>query len=256
MFFRKKKKKDVKQSNSTEDNLPPSVVALRKTINEQSKTNPLLRAQITGKDISTNLVEWIKDEKGIRIETALGILGSLAGFSTVYAMVKKIEDKSLPIQMPDVAIAEMKDGRKLYMGDYINRRVFQYQTSIFSLTAGVAQHLGAKDITNFEPYLEVLKKQIELFGKPEFGIPNLPSEHSVGDLPINYVKYLFPKFLPILERYELPVDEFHAAFGFSIQELMQQAKGVVDPKLALNIVMECAIPMSKVDPNEVISKGF
>lgn len=117
----------------------------------------------------------------------------------------------------------------------------------------MAQHLGATDVTSFEPFLDFMKRQTSVFGTREFGIPNLPDEHTAGDHPINYVKHLFPKFLPNLERYELPVDEFHSAFGFSIQEFMQQAKGVIDPALALNIAMECAIPLSKINPNEVFA---
>jgi hypothetical protein len=50
----------------------------------------------------------------------------------------------------------------------------------------------------------------------------------------------FKKFCPDPEQWPI-------LMGLSIQEVIEMAKNVIDPCLALQIVMESSIPMSKVE---------
>jgi hypothetical protein len=84
-------------------------------------------------------------------------------------------------------------------------------------------------------------------GTPQFGIPRIPEDHKPGDPPSNWIKYGWPKTQGILEQHCASPEEWPMAFGIAIQDVMEKAKAAIDPCLALSIVMECAVPMSKVD---------
>ena len=43
-----------------------------------------------------------------------------------------------------------------------------------------------------------------------------------------------------------PKSDWALAYALAIQDLIDQAAGIIPPELAARIVMECAVPMSKL----------
>jgi hypothetical protein len=87
-------------------------------------------------------------------------------------------------------------------------------------------------------------------GSESFGNLRIAESHMPQDIPCNYLKNLWPVMLPVLEQY-CSVTEGPIMFGLAIQEVMYMGKGVIDPLVALAIVMESAVAMSKVDFNSL-----
>jgi hypothetical protein len=114
---------------------------------------------------------------------------------------------------------------------------------VWSLTAGTVQQLGKPlpDLT------DIFKHAAATVGGAQFGIPRLPEGHRAGDLPINYLKAGWPKLLPIAQRFCDEPTHLPIVFALAIQKAILMGKDVIDPTLAGTIVMECAVPMSKVD---------
>lgn len=254
MFWNRKKKNLIETHEP--GSVAPSVVAMRKTIANQEQDDKLLRAKITGKEITTNILEMVKDERGVRIETALGVLGSMAGFTTSYAMMHEVMRGILKVEMPEVVIATLKSGDDVMFGDYINRKLVEGELiggqnlSLWAMVAGKAQQLGATPTFDI---MDVFSRVSKSIGTPEFGVLQVADQHHPGDTPQEYVSQLFAKFLPILGRYELPVDQYFLAFALSAQELIEMGKEALAPDIACQIVMECAVPASKLDPRPYFS---
>ncbi|MCK9609455.1 MAG: hypothetical protein M0R33_23755 [Methylomonas sp.] len=61
--------------------MDPKTEALVRAIREQSKEDPLVGAKLGGKEIFQRLVDGMKNEKGVHIESVLCALGALAGYS-------------------------------------------------------------------------------------------------------------------------------------------------------------------------------
>ena len=61
------------------------------------------------------------------------------------------------------------------------------------------------------------------------------------------MKLIWPKLLPVVKQYCEAPSEWPILFGLAIQEPLYMGKGVIEPTLALSIVMESAIPMSKLE---------
>ena len=94
---------------------------------------------------------------------------------------------------------------------------------------------------------EVFAHAAATVGWPEFGLPRLPEGHPMHDTPLNYVEAFWPKVFPMIKKFCPDPVHWPILLGLAIQEIMSQGRGVLDPCLALKIVMECAVPMSKVD---------
>ena len=245
-FFKKKGTTDA--ARSVPPDTDPVADALFRAIAEQKKEDPLVGLKIGGKEVLAHLMGAMKSERGVHIESLLSILGSLAGFSCQMSIRAELQGTPEAATAKPFVVLGGANGKKYFFGDALNRPLAESQYSIWGLTGGAAQHLGCKDLPDLN---EVFKHVAGTVGTEGFGIPRIPENHRPSDLPINYVKAVWPKLLPIASRFCDKPSEWPILFGLAIQEAMYQSKGVIDPKLAMSIVMESAIPMSKIDPAEV-----
>jgi hypothetical protein len=228
------------------DNLSPAAEAMKRAIESKRKEDPLIGAKIGSKEVVQRLIGALKTENGVHIESLLSALGSLAG----YACQESIRAEFVYIKgNPEIkvfSIAGGADGKNYYFGDMLNKPLAESQYSVWGLAAATAQHLGSKELINLNDIFAHVSGTV---GGASFGIPRIPENHMPADPPSNYVKFIWPKLLPLVKEYCAQPAEWPILYGLAIQEVLNMSKGVIDPTLALSIVMECAIPMSKVDLN-------
>ncbi len=239
--------------------IPPQPIADREAdissklrmIEDHEKDDPLIRLRITGQDITAKILEMTQGSNGINMEDAMGILGALAGFSTSYAMMTKVVAGDLEAEAPEVVIARLKSGGNVMFGDFINRKLIEGEEhagetlSLLHVVYGKAKLMGDVDPWDAD---ELFARVARSVGTAEFGIPDIAAEHQPGGALQKFVTYLFPRFQPILEGYELPTDHYHLAFAISAQEVMEMGKDVLPPRISAKLFMECAVPMSCLDP--------
>jgi hypothetical protein len=218
--------------------------ALKETIRKKRKSDPLIGPKLGGRALAQSLISGLKDQRGVHIETLLCAVGSLAGYSVQASVRELLVKQGGEPEEKVFVIANGSDGKKYFFGDALNKPLAEDQYSVWNLAAGVATHLGCQQPVKVE---EIFKHVAATVGGPEFGIPRIPEGRRPGDPPSSWVKHAWPKALATVQDYCESPSEWPASFGIAIQEVMTQAKGVIDPCLALSIVMECAIPMSKVD---------
>jgi hypothetical protein len=218
--------------------------ALKETIREKRKSDSLVGPKLGGRALAQSLISGLKDQRGVHIETLLCAVGSLAGYSVQASVRESLVRQGGEPEDKVFVIAHGRDGKKYFFGDALNKPLAEDQYSVWNLAAGAATHLGCHQPVTVE---EIFKHAAATVGTPEFGIPRIPEGHRPVDPPSNWVKHAWPKALATVQDYCESPSEWPAAFGIAIQEVMAQAKDVIDPCLALSIIMECAIPMSKVD---------
>lgn len=204
--------------------------------------DPLIGPKVAGKEIAQRLINGYRTDKGVHIETILTALGSMAGYAC-QASIREEFVKSGKLQEGQAfAIAETKDGKHFFFGDMLNKPLAESQYSVWSLAAGAAQQLG-KPVPDVG---DIFKHVSATIGSPEFGIPRIPEDHR-SDLPISFLKVLWPDFLPVVQQLCTSPSEWPIAFAMAIQQVILMGKDAIDPSMAVSIVMESAIPMSKVD---------
>lgn len=221
---------------------------VKKAIADARENNPLIGMQLSGDTIYSSMQNLLTKNGRIHAETLLAALAALGGFSAVYDLVKKIESNEIKVELPEVAVLTLSDGRTAYAGDYINKQLAEGQISIWSLAAGMVQKLGCNEFCDLS---EIFGRVASSIGGEEFGVVDVPEKHAT-DKPINFVIHFFPGFKELLQGIELPTEEYSGAFAFAVQKAMQDTSEVLPPSIALKIVMEFAIPMSKIDPHEVL----
>jgi len=223
--------------------LDPKTAALIHAIREQSEEDPLVGARIGAKEIFQRLLNGLKNEKGVHIESLLCALGALAG----YSCQANLRAQALAKGMPETAAFQTvgtKGGKEYFFGDPLNNALAGSQYSVWGLAAGAAQHAGAKELPDLN---EIFQHTSSVVGGDQFGIPRVHENHRAGDTPINYLKALWPSLLPTVKLFCPNSVDWPILYGLALQEAIDLGKSAIDPALALKIVMESAIPMSKVD---------
>ena len=253
MVVLKKRDKTAQKNKKSDPNQPHHDAiadSMQRAIANAKKKDPLVQVKLAAKGYVHNLTEAMKksDPKGVHIESLLTILASLGGFSCQMSIRDGLVKTGRISEDKAFVVVGCKNGKKYYMGDLLNEYVATSRLSIFTLVGGAWEQTGGKhkpDINN------IFKHVANTVCSEEFGKPRVPDNHRAGDLPINYVKTFWPKVLPILqEECDSPI-HWPLFFGLALQQAMIMGKDVLNPDIAFSIVMETAIPMSKIDPQEI-----
>lgn len=243
MFVKLSGRTQKKPETTADLPLDPAVEALLRAIDERRKADRLIGAKFGGREIFKRLLEGMKDDQGVHVESLLCALGSLAGYSCQAYLRALAAEKGLD-ETVALHTMEVTDGRKYFFGDLLNQPLVESKYSIWSLAAGAAQQNGC---TKFPDIKSILAHVIDTLGTDAFGVPRYPGDRRAGDIPINYLKALWPVLFPVVKMFCKEPDEWPILFGIAIQEALDAGKNIVSQDNALQIVMEAAIPMSKVD---------
>jgi hypothetical protein len=205
--------------------------------------DPLIKAKIGGKEIFDRVVNGVKDERGVHMETLLAYLGGLAGYACQFCVRERRIKYGAKSVDSGFTIVTGADGRKYYFGAALNEPLVEGRYSVWSLTAGAVAQLG-KPLPDLR---DIVKHSAATVGGARFGIPRMPEGHGLGGPPLDYLKAVWPKILPIAQRFCDDPVQLPIVFGIAVQNAIIMAKDVLDPTLAGAIAMECAVSMSKVD---------
>jgi hypothetical protein len=211
-------------------------------IKEMSPSDPLIGAKIAGKELAPRILEAMKVDRGVHVESLMCAAGALAGYSCQAAVRAKNRAQG-DDELAGLSVATAHDGRTFLFGDPLNKYVAESEMSVWSISAGGAQACGCKTVLDLD---EVFAHVANTVGAGEFGVPRLPEGHPIHEHPQAYLTRLWPRFFPMVERFCAEPDHWPIAFALAIQELQTQTKAVLEPCVALQVVMESAIPMSKV----------
>jgi len=245
------KKKSPDQPNSdlseaTDPTLQPK--AVQEALEKASQEKPHIYQQVTGRELHANIVEALSEERHGRSETALGVMGSLAGFSCLSAVYLKYERGEISPDQDGFRVEVTDSGRRIFFGDLINEKLFEEEMSVWGMVEATSRKLGALNL----PDPQEISNHVEATCHTDkYGQPRVASHHQPRDFPSNFVRYLMPSYLPLLQKYDPDADKFPTSFGFAIQSLMEDSCEDVDPATAAKIVMECATSMASLDPAEV-----
>ncbi len=222
--------------------LTPEDILMR-AIAERTKTDPLIGAKLGGKEIFERLVRGMKTDRGVHAESLLCALGALAG----YACQASLRANALAKGLPETAyLTEVttRNGQKFWLGDALNKPLAESQYAVWRVAAGAAQQAGCKAPPALD---DIFRRTAQIVGSPEFGVPRLPDGHPTHDLPATYVRSLWPVLLPVVKKFCTVPYQWPLLYAIAIQQAIAAAKATLDPCIALTIVMESAVPMSKID---------
>jgi hypothetical protein len=229
---------------------PPAVV--QAPAENAQPTDSVARLKLGAEELVQCLLGAMQTERGVHIESLLTALGSLAGFCCIDSTLKQVAAVGKTSREIGLVDVETKDGRRYYFGDPVNELLLEGKHSLWALVAGMVNHLGSQD---YPDRADIAGHVAGSIGTEAFGIPRWPNQNEAGDLPINYVRAIWPTILPLVERYTTNMYERPVLFGFAIQNMIVMAKDVIPPAIAGKLIMECAVPMAKLDPTALWPDG-
>ena len=221
----------------------PSVRALQAEIAAREKDDPLIGPKIAAHEIYQRVFKVLQGERGVHLESLLGILGSLAGYACQVAVRMKAANEGMHEAARLVRI-DGDDARVYWFGDALNAPLFQGEHSVWSLAAGGAQAAGLSALPDIEPILRHVSATV---GTDTFGIPRGEAAAQLPAAPAKIVGAFWSGLRPILRDTCKNPMHWPVALGIALQRAIEQGSSALPPDEALRLVMECAIPMAKID---------
>ncbi|MDQ8023121.1 MAG: hypothetical protein REI94_14890 [Moraxellaceae bacterium] len=206
-------------------------------------TDPLAGAKRGAQEVVQALVGKLNTGNGVHVESLLCALGSLAGYACQARLRAQALEKGTPENKVFV-IVETTNGGKYYFGDPLNKALAESKYSVWGLAAGAAQHHGCADLPDVAEIFGHVSKTV---GNADFGHPRLPERHQPALKPVSYVQAYWAALLPTVKRCCPKPSEWPILYGIAIQQVMGMSKQILPADMALRIVMESAVPMSKID---------
>jgi hypothetical protein len=212
------------------------------------------------------------DQRRVHTETLMTMVGALAGFSAQHAIWEiVVQTGKLPahaganMNAGAFVVATTKNGETYYFGDLLssylipqNHPLGPGQYTLWNFLAAAVQSSGGQPLGPQE-IGEIFKNAAATAGGPQFGVPRLPKGHQPRLSPRDALNALWPATRKLLSRDDAPGAQgqrlspahWPTVIALTAQKLIQLTKGTLDPALSMRIVLEAAVPMSKVDPKTV-----
>jgi hypothetical protein len=209
-------------------------------------------------DVSDGLLAWLSHElrsgNNVQPESALCALGALAGYAAQQAIREAVvKPGKLALDQAFVVI-ETRSGDVFYFGDLLNAVIVSKDggqngtrdkghASIWKIVSDGGYEAGA---INLPDVIDMIKHCAATVGKEEFGIPRIAGAHLPLILPREAVSRFWPAVRRRLTCAEPMSWPLHLAMA--ARTLIVDLKDTIRPDIAVQIVMEAAVPMSKIDP--------
>jgi hypothetical protein len=207
------------------------------------ESDPYLGAKTAGREIHGRVSGALRGADGRpHAPSLLCALGAIAG----HACQASIGAQAIAAgRAPDAAFDRIRgaDGKTYFNGDVLRGPLASNKMSIWHLATGAAGLHGARTLPDL---LEIFEYNDAMIGRHGFGVPRLPPEHGVRELPIDLAGQFWPALKESVSRLTGNPKLWPIAAGLAIQEAIAQTKGSVGPEAAVRIVMESAIPVAKI----------
>lgn len=188
----------------------------------------------------------------LHVPTLLTEIGALAGFATQLSLRKSvIEAEELE---PDSVLAEVvaKSGEVFYFGELLNQVLFEGTAkssySIWTYVSGAVPETERGALPDLD---EIISRAARTVGSATFGVPHLPAALMPHVLPRDAVRTHWALVQGEFTANKRDPAEWPYDLALAAQRQMLVAKDAVALPMAARIVMEAAIPMSKIDPHTV-----
>jgi len=224
---------DRKHISATDQEADSALMEMIAAVENAKENNPFVAYEATGNDLVYAIFDIAKNADGVHLEKALGIVGALAGYSCAIAAGLLSEKNA--------NATEDASHRRL-----IDTLVYDGNTSLYRVWVSKAAVLGAPASFDLRELLQHTDAQL---GTPGFGVPRLPNGRHMSETPLTFVLDHWSELFGILNRY----DEHFAGWPLSLAaagaQLMEMGISAMPAEEALQILMECAVPMSRVGPS-------
>jgi hypothetical protein len=215
---------------------------LLEAIDRQRVQDPLVGCRIGAEEVSRRLLQAMGSSRGVHVESLLAVCGALAG----HACQASLRARSRAAGQAETAglhLVRTAEGGAFLVGEGLCQLLFNDPYSTWGLAAGAASQAGCATLP--DP-AALWRHGMESLGDEVFGVPVVPSLHQPTAESLASLPDLWPALLPLARRLCPDPAEWPILFGLVAQKAITMGKGVIDPCIALRIVMDTAIASAMV----------
>ncbi|SHG81151.1 hypothetical protein SAMN05444003_1039 [Cognatiyoonia sediminum] len=229
---------DTKHISASDQDASPALAQMKAAVENAKENNPFVVYEATGHDLVYAIFDIAKNDEGVHLEKALGIVGALAGYSCAMSAGLTAEQQDAP---KDPAAHAKR----------IDHLVFGSNSSLYRVWQSKAVFLGETKTLDFQ---ELVSRHNAQIGTPEFGTAKLPQGRFVEEKPITLLLDHWKDMIGILNRYDEHYAGWPISWAAAGAQLMEMGQSAIPAGEALQILLEYAVPMSRVGAADTNSK--
>jgi hypothetical protein len=227
----------------------------------EADTDATIMANLAIGNLREALQAWLRSERGVHAETLMVVVGALAGFTAQNAAFRSLGPPGQPVPKGALMMAEA-GGKKYYFGDLLNgylvRQAGGSKYPLWGYIAAAALQAGMPQ-ADLPDVAEMFEHTAKTVGTEDFGIPRAPAGISPHLTPRKALELFWPSVKALLGSTQGPMPEpksvaeehWPLVVALVARQFILMAKDTLQPQVALRLIMESAIAMSKIDPNTV-----
>lgn len=220
----------------------PSRDPLDEAIAARRSQDPLVGAKIGAEEVSRRLLQAMATDKGVHVESLLAVCGALAGHAWQASL--RARARAVGQMEPEgLHVVGTQNGGSFLVGEGLAQGLFQDRYSTWGLAAAAAQQAGCSALP--DP-MALWRHGMDSLGQDSFGVPQVPSRHRPSPDSLQSLASLWPALLPMVLRFCPDPAEWPILYGLLAQKAITMGREVIDPCLALRIVMDTAIANAMV----------
>lgn len=220
----------------------PSRDPLDEAIASRRSQDPLVGAKIGAEEISRRLLQVMATDRGVHIESLLAVCGALAGYAWQASLRARAQADG-QTQPPGLHVVGTRNGNSFLVGEDLAKGLLQDRYSTWGLAAAAAQQAGCSALP--DP-MQLWRHGMDSLGQELFGVPQVPIRHQPSPESLQSLPSLWPALLPLVLRFCPDPAEWPILYGLLAQKAITMGREVLDPCLALRIVMDTAIANAMV----------
>lgn len=182
----------------------------------------------------------------VGIEDFIGLLASAGGVACIATSLIEWEFLKEGSFDGDPILEQQVGGSSYYCGDLPTRYLFESELSLLNTALPYAMKHGAAIDHDF--LHEPIGHAMRAIGTADFGAPRLPREHQLSYAPVELARAAWPQADHTFDTVKLALQYRPAALGFALGKAFDMAGRTIDPLIMATIAVECAVPMSMIDP--------
>ncbi|WP_216900151.1 hypothetical protein [Synechococcus sp. CCY 9618] len=204
--------------------------------------DPLAAARIGAEEVSRRLLDAMATAEGVHVESLLAVCGSLAG-QACQASLRARARAAGREETAGLHVVGTGDGGTFLVGEGLVGMLFNDPFATWSLAAGAAQQAGCTDLP--DP-TDLWRHGMATLGHETFGVPRVPDPHRPSQESLQQLPSLWPAVLPVARELCPDPAAWPILFGLVAQKAITLGRDVIDPCVALRIVMDTAVASAMV----------
>jgi hypothetical protein len=227
--------------------MDPELRQLAAQVAEARATDPTAGVRTGAVHLVNYLEPPFRVPQGVKLDLVLAALGAVAGHTALTTAVIKVTEAGGQPGAFDILTIETADGSTYYTGNAINGALFESAESVLGFAVNFAEafHLRREPLPDFD---ELAAHVTSTMGTPAFGVirwpglgvrPNRPTVTALLD-------HFWDGWTPYFPVFCTEPRQWLILMGAAITDTLSRAQEIMPPGVALQIVMEAAMPASRM----------